>query len=76
MGGDLPADREHLKALRELQLEVKMFDESAEEVVKEAQRTHVEAHLQQALDKLKVCWMVPCAAHCTVCRRNELRERD
>ncbi|PNW77802.1 hypothetical protein CHLRE_10g452450v5 [Chlamydomonas reinhardtii] len=52
-GGALPADRHFLRELREKQTAIKLFDETAAEVVKEAARKTVEAHLSKAVELSK-----------------------
>jgi hypothetical protein len=49
-GGELPAERQYLRELRDYQQQIKLFDESAEEIVREALRKQVEGWLQQAVD--------------------------
>jgi len=52
-GGDLPADRHFLRQLRDQQQQIKMMDETAIEVVREASRKHVEGLLEKALTHVK-----------------------
>lgn len=52
-GGDLPADRHVLRELREFGSSIKLFEESAREVVKEYSRRHVERGVQAAIDAWK-----------------------
>lgn len=52
-GGDVRADRHFLRTLRDQQVAIKMMDETAVEVVKEASRKHVEALLEKAIAVVK-----------------------
>mmetsp|Transcript_30974 Transcript_30974/g.68639 ORF Transcript_30974/g.68639 Transcript_30974/m.68639 type:complete len:1037 (+) Transcript_30974:146-3256(+) len=52
-GGDLLAERHFLRELRDEQLAIKMMDESAEEVVREAARKHVEGQLTKAMEAIR-----------------------
>lgn len=52
-GGDLPADRHFLRELRDTQLSLKMMDESAEELVKEYSRRHVEKYVSRAIEVMR-----------------------
>ncbi len=47
------SSRPVLRELRDYQLSVKMMDESAVEVVREASRKHVEKRLQTAIDGMR-----------------------
>jgi len=49
-GGDLPAERTALRELRDYQVSIKLFDESAEELVRASARKHVETHLEKAVE--------------------------
>ncbi|KAF6255592.1 hypothetical protein COO60DRAFT_1641425 [Scenedesmus sp. NREL 46B-D3] len=49
-GGEFPAERQFLRELRDYQLAIKLFDESAEEIVREASRRQVEAGLATAVE--------------------------
>ncbi|WIA15162.1 hypothetical protein OEZ85_001848 [Tetradesmus obliquus] len=49
-GGEFPAERQFLRELRDYQLAIKLFDESAEEIVREASRKQVEASLERAVE--------------------------
>lgn len=49
-GGDLKADRHFLRELRDKQLAVRMMDESAEEVIKEFARRHIEGCMMRAME--------------------------
>ena len=52
-GGELPADREALRALRAAQLEARLMDDAAAEVVREAARARVERAASDALAALR-----------------------
>ncbi|KIY98725.1 hypothetical protein MNEG_9237, partial [Monoraphidium neglectum] len=52
-GGDLPADADALRALREFQGTVKLLDDVAEDSVRAAARSHVERQLAAALEQLR-----------------------
>lgn len=52
-GDDLPADRHFLRQLRDTQVALKMMDESAEELIKEYARRHVEKHLSKAMEVMR-----------------------
>eukprot|EP00878_Enallax_costatus_P008337 GHUV01008715.1.p1 GENE.GHUV01008715.1~~GHUV01008715.1.p1 ORF type:complete len:884 (+),score=360.27 GHUV01008715.1:261-2912(+) len=49
-GGEFPAERQFLRELRDYQAQIKLFDESAEEIVREASRTMVENWLAKAVE--------------------------
>ncbi|KAJ9511403.1 hypothetical protein QJQ45_029777, partial [Haematococcus lacustris] len=52
-GGQLQADRQFLRSLREQQQAVKLMDDTAAELVKEAARTQVESQLERACTVIK-----------------------
>uniref|UniRef100_A0A7S0S6E9 Uncharacterized protein n=1 Tax=Chlamydomonas leiostraca TaxID=1034604 RepID=A0A7S0S6E9_9CHLO len=52
-GGQLQADRHFLRTLRDQQQAVKLMDESAVEVVKEAARKHAEVRLEKAISYVR-----------------------
>ncbi|KAG2482678.1 hypothetical protein HYH03_018413 [Edaphochlamys debaryana] len=52
-GGGLPADHAFLRELREKQVAIKLMDETAAEVVKEAARKTIEGHLVKAVEMSK-----------------------
>eukprot|EP00798_Chlamydomonas_sp_ICE-L_P030469 gene30469-35480_t len=52
-GLGFPADRAFLQELREKQTQLKLMDESAEEVAKECSMAHVEVMLRRAMDCIK-----------------------
>ncbi|GLC39997.1 hypothetical protein PLESTB_000120100 [Pleodorina starrii] len=52
-GGMLPADSHYLRELREKQTAIKLMDETAAEVVRDAARKTIESHLQKAIEVSK-----------------------
>lgn len=52
-GGMLPADRHFLRELREKQVAIKLMDETAAEVVRDAARKTMESHLVKAIEMSK-----------------------
>ncbi|EFJ41589.1 hypothetical protein VOLCADRAFT_98450 [Volvox carteri f. nagariensis] len=52
-GGMLPADRHVLRELREKQTAIKLMDETAAEVVRDAARRTIESHLTRAIEVAK-----------------------
>ncbi|GIL58607.1 hypothetical protein Vafri_13622 [Volvox africanus] len=52
-GGMLPADRHFLRELREKQTAIKLMDETAAEVVRDAARKTIESHLLKAIEVAK-----------------------
>ncbi|GFR49409.1 hypothetical protein Agub_g11462 [Astrephomene gubernaculifera] len=52
-GGELPAERHFLRELREKQVAIRLMDETAAEVVREAARKTIERHVMRAIEVSK-----------------------